>query len=79
MSDYKMSIEACAKSLAEARKAFEEVESEKKGVDTRMSAATSRLNDAQKTFDEAVAQIKKDAPWNTKWHSERNPPRGAVA
>ena len=79
MTEYKMSIEACAKALAEARTAFEEVEAEKKAIERRMTAATNRLNDAQKTFDEAVAQIKKDAPWNTKWHSERNPPRAVAS
>lgn len=78
MAEYKMNIEACAKSLAEARSAFEEVNTEKEAIEKRMTAATNRLNDAQKTFDEAVAQIKKDAPWNTKWHSERNPSRAAL-
>lgn len=75
---YKMDITNCAKALAEARIVHDEVESRQKSIESEMHAARNRLNEAQKTFDAAVAEVKADAPWNTKWHSERNPPR-AVA
>lgn len=78
MSEYKMNIEACAKTLAEARKEYDLANEEKGRIDKEMTRVTNALNKAQKTFDEAVDQIKKDAPWNTDWHSKRNPPR-AVA
>lgn len=78
MADLKMSVENCAKALAEARKKYDEVDGRKRAIEEEASAATNSLNDAQKTFDAAVAELKANAPWNTKWHSERNPPR-AVA
>lgn len=77
MAELKMSIENCAKTLAEAQAEWEKVELRKRGVDSEMTAATNKLNKAQKTFDEAVAELRKAAPWNTDWHSERK--RGCAA
>jgi len=78
MTDCKMSLEACAKALVEARISFNAVKQEKDRIDRSMATATNTLNDAQKAFDAAVAEMKKDAPWSTHWHnvnrnnSERN-------
>lgn len=71
MADLKMSIENCAKSLAEARKKYDEVDGRKSVIEKEMTAATNNLNNAQKTFDAAVSELKDNAPWNTNWHSER--------
>lgn len=75
---YKMDITNCAKALADARGVHDEVASRLKGIESEMTAARNKLNEAQKTFDAAVAEVKADAPWNTKWHSDRQSPR-AVA
>lgn len=68
-----MDINGCAKALAEARTAFDEVEVRKKKIEREMTVAVNRLNDAQKTFDAAVSEVRKNAPWNTDWHRQNNP------
>jgi predicted nucleic acid-binding Zn-ribbon protein len=75
MADLKMSIANCAKTLAEARVQFDQVEAQHRISERNLTAARNKLNEAQKTFDAAVTEMKADAPWNTKWHEERNPPR----
>ena len=35
--------------------------------------ARNRLNKAQQAIDKALAATKAKAPWNTDWHSQRNP------
>lgn len=75
MADLRMNIASCAELLAKARADFNSAESEHKQSERLMTDARERLNEAQKTFDEAIAELKADAPWNTKWHAERNPPQ----
>lgn len=55
---------------------FASVEGEEREVAGRMCAARNQLNAAQKAFDEAVAELRKAAPWNTDWHSRRTAVNG---
>jgi flagellar hook-basal body complex protein FliE len=48
----------------------ERAESEARSV---LTAAVNRLNKAQQAIDKAMAAMKAKAPWNTDWHSQRNP------
>jgi hypothetical protein len=37
-----------------------------------VTEATNRVNKAQKALTAYVDNLKKQAPWNTDWHSEKN-------
>jgi outer membrane protein TolC len=69
----KMDIAFCAQALADAREKHDDVKVDLDSAERRMTVARNELNEAQKAFDAAVAQVKADAPWNTKWHSEKHP------
>lgn len=58
--------------LDNAREAHDSARAEAKQASSREISARNRLNDAQKAFDAAVAEIKKDAPWDSNWHSQKN-------
>jgi hypothetical protein len=66
----KLSFAEILTDLTRARECFEEVKSRKDAIEREMANATNHLNGAQKAFDQAVVAIRKDAPWNTDWHSE---------
>lgn len=59
--------------LAAAMTFHAECEVEESAARKNMTEATNRLNGAQKAFDAAVAEVRSKAPWNTEWHSKRNP------
>lgn len=50
-----------------------ECEVEESVARKNMTEATNRLNIAQKEFDARVEEMRSKAPWNTNWHSKRNP------
>lgn len=71
MADLKMNIENCAKALAKANAEWSEINQRKQAVDREMTTAINKLNEAQKSFDEAVNELRANAPWNSDWHSQR--------
>lgn len=60
-------IEQAAQELREARSLYDELHRDSEAARTRETDALNALNRAQKAFDEAVAAVKKDAPWNSDW------------
>lgn len=38
-----------------------------------LTTACNAVNEAQKAIDKRVEEIRVKAPWNTEWHSRRNP------
>lgn len=79
MAELKMNIANCAELLANTHKAYEAAKSKSDQAGRELTDATNSLNDAQKRMDEAVSELKKEAPWNTKWHGELNPARSIAA
>lgn len=61
------------KELDEATKAHADAKRVEDAARSDMSAAVNRLNKAQQAIDKAMAATKAKAPWNTDWHSQRNP------
>lgn len=53
--------------LEVARKAYEEAAARKEAASREETSCRNQLNAMQKAFDEAVAEIRKDAPWDTTW------------
>lgn len=73
--DKDKTVEQAAQQLREARARYDGMHREYEAARSRETDALNALNRAQKTFDEAVAALKKDAPWNSDWHSRNR--RGA--
>ena len=69
-------IEDAAAVLREKREIYDAVAAERKAVESRETTARNALNEAQRTFDAAVADVRANAPWNTDWHAQSR--RGAV-
>jgi len=65
----KMDITACANALKAAMAEHDTAKAENDATERRLSEARNKVNQAQKAFDEAVAEMRKAAPWNTDWHS----------
>ena len=68
MSDDKLI--AAKKVLDEARSRYDEAHSRAEAESRNETDARNRLNEAQKVFDAAVADVKKNPPWNSDWHQE---------
>lgn len=47
-------------------------------ADRAKSSAHERLNQAQIALNNAMAQLKADAPWDTTWHNEKRKERPNV-
>ena len=62
---------ACLEQLRTARQAYDEAYHRNQETERILTSRLNDLNAAQKAFDEAVAELKKDAPWKTDWHAER--------
>ena len=61
-------IEESARQLQVARKHYEDARADCEELRRKETIALNALNDAQKAFDEAVAEIKETPPWNSHWH-----------
>lgn len=63
--------------LAELEAANENLK-EKEAAERRASSDTTQarneVNNLQKSIDAEMAKLKKEASWNTDWHSERTRP-----
>jgi hypothetical protein len=64
-------IEQAAEELRSAREAHNAAHALLNEAQRNETTALNALNSAQRAFDEAVAAIKKDAPWNSDWNAER--------
>jgi hypothetical protein len=67
---------AAKKALDEAREKYNEAERREKEASRDEINARNRLNEAQKAFDAAVAEVKANPPWNSEWHQSTK--RGAA-
>lgn len=70
MSEKEDAIVAAKKTLDAARKEYDEAHSRYENARRVETNARNNLNEAQKAFDTAVADVKKDAPWDSNWHQE---------
>lgn len=56
------------KALDEARSIYDAAHKEAEAARRGETNALNRLSEAQKAFDAAVIEVRKDAPWNSNWH-----------
>ena len=63
--------EVCV-ALQTALKDYQAAEAACKETERAKLAMMNNLNNAQKQFDAAIAQIKKDPPWNSDWANKSN-------
>ena len=66
-------LEELHRELSEAMLEHGFAEQEEHAARHKMTAAINRLNGAQGALDAAMETLRKSAPWNTDWHSKRNP------
>lgn len=64
----KLTIETAMVSLRKAQEHYEKVHKECEDARRRETDAKNDLNKAQKQFDDAVAEVKKNPPWDSDWH-----------
>jgi hypothetical protein len=64
-------IEAAHEGLKKAQELYDDAHNAYEAARSRETNARNELNRAQKAFDAAVADVKKNAPWNSDWHQER--------
>lgn len=67
----KPTIEATHEELKKAQELYDYAYSAYEVARSRETNARNELNRAQKAFDAAVADVKKNAPWNSDWHQEK--------
>ncbi len=70
----KPTIEAAHTKLQEAQERYDDTHNAYEAARSRETDARNELNRAQRTFDDAVAAVKKSAPWNSDWHQAANKP-----
>jgi uncharacterized coiled-coil DUF342 family protein len=58
------------KALDEARKEYDQAHSRYENARSLETSCRDTLNEAQKAFDAVVADLKKDAPWDSNWHNQ---------
>lgn len=66
-SRLEMPIVDAATKLSIARSDFESADIAYRRISSERTAATNRLNDAQKAFDAVVAEMRKEAPRDSDW------------
>jgi hypothetical protein len=71
MADLKMSVENCAKKLADAQEAYDQADAAYQAASRERADRTNILNAAQKAMDAAVDELRSAAPWGSDWHSKR--------
>jgi len=59
--------------LDEAMKHHDECAKAEQTASRDLTAARNRVNECQKALDKRLEEIRGKAPWNTDWHSRRNP------
>lgn len=69
MAENKTSLIEATKRLTDAKADHSERKREEDHARSRCTAALNVLNAAQRAFDQAVADVRKDAPWDSDWHS----------
>jgi hypothetical protein len=67
----KPTIEEAHERLKMAQKLYDDAHNAYEAARSRETNARNELNRAQKAFDAAVADVKKNAPWNSDWHQEK--------
>lgn len=70
--DDKPTIEAAHAKLREAQERYNNAHNAYEAARSRETDARNELNRAQRAFDNAVAAVKKNAPWNSDWHQAAN-------
>lgn len=63
----KSDVIVALENLNEARSQFDDREREASVANNRKTDALNLLNEAQRAFDKAVAQVKANAPCDTAW------------
>lgn len=59
--------------LDEAMKRHAVCEQAERDAQRELTAARNEVNACQKALDKRLDEIRAKAPWNTDWHSKRNP------
>lgn len=62
------------RAVSDARREFDEAETEERAASATKNACKARLNDRMKAFDEAVVEFRKNAPWDTAWAVRKGSP-----
>lgn len=70
-TEKKLTIESAHEGLKKAQELYDDAHNAYEAARSRETDARNQLNRAQKAFDEAVANVKKNAPWNSDWHQEK--------
>lgn len=65
----RLALNDASNKLQEAISLFESADETYRSASRERTAATNRLNDAQKKFDEVVGEIRKAAPRESNWKS----------
>lgn len=63
--------------LARRTEALKNAVERERQASSDTTACRNQLNETQKAIDAEVAKLKRNAEWNTEWHSQRTP-RSAV-
>ena len=71
MSEKKQDLLAALEELKSASTEHHRCQNIRDAADRELTSAVNRLNKAQRTVDELMAELRKNAPWNTDWHSQR--------
>lgn len=64
----KIDVRKALEELEEASAAHDEARKAESVASNRETDALNHLNEAQRKFDEAVAGVKDNPPWNSNWH-----------
>lgn len=70
-AEKKPTIETAHTELKKAQDLYDDAHNAYEAARSRETNARNELNRAQKAFDAAVADVKKNAPWNSDWHQEK--------